>query len=80
MNKITSIIRGDIPEWAKEAFDSGQLFNRLSELIDKARIEAIGWAYADCCITLDRGGDPRQTEMSGVLKRAQDDLNGQEHG
>ena len=37
-------------------------------------IEAIGWAYADCCTTLDAGKDPRQTEMSSVLKRAEIDL------
>lgn len=36
--------------------------------------QAIGWAYADCCVTLDNGGDPRQTEMSGVLDRAMKDL------
>ena len=39
-----------------------------------AAVEAIGWAYADCCATLDKGKDPRQTEMGGVLKRAVKDL------
>ena len=45
--------------------------------IDKLRskvTQAIGWAYADCCITLDKGGDPRQTEMPDVLARATKDL------
>lgn len=37
-------------------------------------IEAIGWAYADCCVTLDSGGDPRKTDMAGVLPRAIIDL------
>ena len=46
----------------------------LEKEIEKARAEAIGWAYADCCITLDNGGDPRQTEMSDVLERANKDL------
>jgi len=37
-------------------------------------IEAIGWAYADCCADLDKGKDPRKTDMSDVLKRAIKDL------
>lgn len=36
--------------------------------------EAIGWAYADCCTTLDAGEDPRKTEMGGVIQRAVKDL------
>ena len=37
-------------------------------------LEAIGWAYADCCVTLDNGKDPRLTDMGDVLKRAIEDL------
>ncbi|MBE9515947.1 MAG: hypothetical protein IME93_03100 [Proteobacteria bacterium] len=37
-------------------------------------VEALGWAYADCCATLDNGGDPRKTEMPDVLERATKDL------
>ena len=40
---------------------------------DKA-IKAIGWAYVDCCVTLDKGGDPRETDMATVLPRATNDL------
>jgi len=72
--KITEIIPDDIPQWAKDAMDRGQLFNEMVKQVENARSEAIGWAYADCCTTLDSGGDPRQTEMSGVLKRARIDL------
>ncbi len=36
--------------------------------------EAIGWAYADCCVTLDKGKDPRKTNMADVIKRAKKDL------
>jgi len=36
--------------------------------------EAIGWAYTDCCSTLDAGGDPRKTNMADVIKRAEKDL------
>lgn len=46
----------------------------VQDLIDEAAITAIGWAYADCCATLDRGGDPRDEEMPNVLERARKDL------
>lgn len=36
--------------------------------------EAIGWAYADCCASLDNGKDPRKTDMADVIKRAKKDL------
>lgn len=72
--KITEIIPDDIPQWASDAMDRGQLFNEIVKQVDKARGEAIGWAYADCCLTLDNGGDPRQTEMSDVWARARIDL------
>ena len=45
----------------------------VDELIGRV-VEAIGWAYADCCATLDNGGDPRKAEMSSVLERAIKDL------
>lgn len=38
-----------------------------------ATFVAIGWAYADCCATLDNGEDPRKTDMADVIKRAQKD-------
>ena len=39
-----------------------------------AAIEAIGWAYADCCADLDKGKDPRKIDMGSVIKRAIRDL------
>ncbi len=36
--------------------------------------EAIGWAYADCCAALDKGKDPRKTDMADVIRRAKKDL------
>ena len=48
---------------------------RMSKWIKKeTAIEAIGWAYADCCSDLDKGLDPRKTEISDVIKRAEKDL------
>lgn len=49
-------------------------YEKLEDLIREARVEAIGWAYADCCVTLDKGKDPRQTDMSDVLERSYKDL------
>ena len=45
-----------------------------SDIKYDAAIEAIGWAYADCCVTLDKGDDPRNTLMPDVIKRAEKDL------
>lgn len=74
MRKVIEIIPENIPSWAKDAMERGQLFNEMVKMVDDARAEAIGWAYADCCATLDSGGDPRKTEMSDVLSRASNDL------
>ena len=57
-------------EYEKEA---GAFRAKLKAAEDKP-FEAIGWAYADCCATLNEGGDPRQTKMSDVLERATKDL------
>jgi hypothetical protein len=46
---------------------------KLQEYKDKI-IEAIGWAYADCCVSLDKGEDPRKNNMPEVLERAKKDL------
>jgi len=48
--------------------------SEIQRLKDKA-VEAIGWAYADCCSALDKGKDPRETKMPDVLERAKKDLN-----
>ena len=75
INNITEIIPDNIPQWAKDAMDRGQLFNELAKQVESARSMAISWAYADCCITLDKGGDPRKlTDMDDVLRRADIDL------
>lgn len=52
--------------------------NTILTQVAKARkemlCEAVGWAYADYCISLDKGDDPRKQEMSSVLERAFTDL------
>lgn len=36
---------------------------------------AVGWAYTDCCVALDKGNDPRKNDLADVLERAKRDLN-----
>lgn len=50
----------------------------IDELKGKV-IQAIGWAYADCCAELDSGGDPRTMKMPDVLERAMVDLEIEKH-
>jgi hypothetical protein len=64
---------GKLPEIHLARKELVAMHERIAELESKWT-EAIGWAYADCCATLDAGGDPRQTEMSDVLLRATIDL------
>ena len=47
---------------------------RLHQEVIRGQIEGVGWAYADCCVTLDNGGDPRKTDMADILQRAKSDL------
>lgn len=64
----------------EDAREQGQLFFRIMNAIREERsgrtaaTEAIGWAHADACATLDRGEDPRQQEVPDLLERAYRDL------
>lgn len=49
-------------------------YDALEKYIEGARIEAIGWAHADACTTLDRGQDYRHVEVPRILERAIVDL------
>jgi len=67
--------RGDMPRRLslRRLKADGTEIRASYEQSDRA-IEALGWAYADCCAALDRGEDPRKTEMPDVLERARNDL------
>jgi len=52
----------------------GGRMKSVQDLIDEKVIEAIGWAYADCFVMLDKGLDPREAELPEVLERARKDL------
>ena len=47
--------------------------SQQSQMPDKF-YEAMGWMHAECCAALDRGEDPRQMEVPGMLERAIRDL------
>lgn len=73
-----------IKEIVKELLDIADFLDREEELkivenleayIEQERIQAIGWMHAEACTTADRGEDIRETECSGMLERAQSDLN-----
>jgi len=49
-------------------------YTRLEQYVEGERARAIGWAHADACITLDRGDDPRSSNVPEMLTRAQVDL------
>ncbi len=49
-------------------------YTKLEEYIEEIRIEAIGWAHADACVTLDKGNDYRKVDISSILRRAKKDL------
>lgn len=49
-------------------------YTRLEHYIEGIRFEAIGWAHADACVCLDKGGDPRLQEVPEILDRARIDL------
>lgn len=42
--------------------------------IEEAVLLAIGWTFADCCVDLDEGRDPREKNVPEMLKRAMIDL------
>ena len=41
----------------------------MTEEEQRAATMALGWAWAEACVQLDRGEDPRQCEVPGLLER-----------
>ena len=82
--EVVTIDRHNIHAILDEMFESADehglyktthAMNQFEKLVHDARIEAVGWSYADCCIYLDAGVDPRLVDMSTVLPRLEYDLN-----
>lgn len=40
-------------------YPTSTFYTEIDLLIRRAQMEAVGWAYAECCSRLDQGGDPR---------------------
>jgi len=49
-------------------------YNELLEICHCAKIEGVGWMYAEACIVNDRGDDIRKTTVPDLLDRANDQL------
>lgn len=61
-------------------YPTSTCFTRLELYIEGVRAEALGYAHASACIMLDKGGDPRLTEVPLLLDSAKRDLNKQPRG
>jgi len=55
-------------------FPTSTAYTELEHYIEGVRAEAIGWIHADACTTLDKGDDPRLTEVPDILARSKVDL------
>lgn len=60
----------DAPVFSQRA----ECVDKLEAYIEEVRNEALGWMLAECCTTLDSGGDPRKKEVPEMLGRAISDL------
>jgi len=69
-----------IIDWMLDADKHGiypttEAYNKFEELLQKVRMEAVGWAWAEACVQLDTGKDPRKFDQSILVDRAPKELN-----
>lgn len=55
-------------------YETTKAFDALESLINSAKIQAIGWMYAEACANADDGIDIRKIEVPSLIVRAQEDL------
>ena len=55
-------------------YPTSTAYATLEHYIEGVRAEALGWAHADACCTLDRGDDPRLSNIPDMLERAKNNL------
>lgn len=55
-------------------YPTGTAYTRLEHYIESVRAQAIGWMHAEACVTLDKGEDPRLTNVPEMFERAKVDL------
>lgn len=56
-------------------YPTTETLDRLEQLIATIRFEAVGWAWAEACIRLDKGQDLRRSTIGELIDRAKIDLN-----
>ena len=55
-------------------YPTSTAYTALEHYVEQQRHEALGWAHAFFCTSLDKGDDPRLQEVPEFLERAQTDL------
>lgn len=50
-------------------------FDKLQDLLDSVRTEAIGWTWTEACSQYTKGLDPHLTAISQLMIKATADLN-----
>ena len=53
---------------------SADTISGLTRQVTEIRALTVGWTWAEACIQLDRGEDPREQEMPVLLERAEQEL------
>jgi len=79
MDKDRTMICNIISEMLDNPDENGiysttKAYDALEKYIEGVRAEAIGWTYADACISLDNKKDYRKIEPSSILERAMRNL------
>lgn len=57
-----------------EIYPTGTAYTRLEIYIESQRAEVLGWAIADACTAIDKGGDPRLMNVPDIFDRMKKDL------
>ena len=73
MPELVDALRAEVERLRGKAGETPNPDDALPPMPDKF-YEALGWMHAECCATLDRGEDPRNTEVSGMVQRCIRDL------
>ena len=55
-------------------YPTSTAYTKLELYIEGQRAEVAGWTLAECCTTLDRGDDPRLSEVPEIFERMKKDL------
>ncbi len=70
---IIGVLRGVVDERTLRLNQRDIVFG-LEHYIEGVRSEAIGWALAHACAAMDKGEDPRNSDVPDMLVRARKDL------